>query len=114
MSRRNEQFTDITGAFDSVSRANQEMTGSYRAVIVLSDLKEERRVSQKGSIGRLDQTKVILLYRTLAEDQDNSADLDGRIAAWKNRLTGLGASVKSMSDVFATSGAIAGALGHDR
>jgi hypothetical protein len=110
LSRPNEKFTDITGAFDSVSRAYEEQGGNYKAIIVLSDLREERRPGQRGKIGRLDKTNVVLLYRTLAEDRDNSATLDGRIDAWKKRLLDVGASVKSMSDIFATSGSIAGVL----
>lgn len=110
LSRPSEQFTDITGALDSVSRANEGQTGTYKAIIVLSDLREERRPGQRGAIGRLDASNIVLLYRTLPGDRFNSAALDARIGYWKKRLSAAGASVKAMSDVFAVSGSIVGAL----
>jgi hypothetical protein len=115
LSRRGEVFTDISGALDTVSRANASLPrSSHRAILILSDLKEERRAGQNGRIGGLENTKVALLYRTLPEDRDNSSALDARIKMWTSRLSSLGARPKAINDVYAAPGTIAEAISNGR
>lgn len=106
LGQRQEPFTDITGALDNVSRATKGQSGLYKAVIVLSDMKEERRKSQVGSLGKLTGARVLILYRALPEDMDNSVAFDQRIDDWRQRLNKSGAIVSTASDAYATAGEI--------
>lgn len=93
-----EEFTDITGAFSNASNALEAQAGEFRALIALSDFKEERRKGQQGEIGQLFGARTLMLFRILPEDRMNPAGLHSRVEAWRRNLSKAGASVKSHED----------------
>jgi hypothetical protein len=110
LSRKPEKFTDISSAFDSAGRATEEQAGPFRAIIVLSDLKEERRPKQQAPKLRLQGARSLLLYRVLDEDRLNPAELDTRLEGWKARLADAGSKVSAISDLSASPGQISRVL----
>ncbi|HEX6980228.1 MAG TPA: hypothetical protein VF342_13100 [Alphaproteobacteria bacterium] len=110
LSRKQQSFTDITGALNSVARAIEEQGGPFKAVIVLSDLKEEPRPNQRHPKLRLQGGRVLLLYRVLDEDRIDTASLDARIEHWKATLADAGSSVKAINDIVAEPAQIARVL----
>lgn len=111
LSRPQEQFTDLTGALDSVSRATHRQTGRLKLVIVLSDFKEERRPGQSGTVGDLSGARILLLYRVLPSDRRGETNVDERVAAWEDRLDAAGAMVTIRADAYVTANDILSALG---
>lgn len=94
-----QPFTDITGAFNTVSRLMANDSAAFNAVIALSDFKEERRRNQTGTLGSLRGAHVILLYRVLNSDRINSGALDERIGTWLHNLQAAGASASALDDI---------------
>lgn len=96
---RPQSFTDITGAFGTVSRIYANEAPGYNAIIALSDFKEERRKRQTGNVGALKGVHALLLYRVLDPDRLNPAHLDGRVATWLGVLRASGATVVALDDI---------------
>jgi hypothetical protein len=110
LARKPQPFTDITGALDSVSRAISEQSGSFKAIIVLSDLKEERRRGQKENSLHLAGTRTVLLYRVLDEDRLDPTKIDARVSGWKKALGAAGSTVYAINDVSSSPAQIARVL----
>jgi hypothetical protein len=106
LNQKQEMFTDITSALDSAVRITDEQLGSFRGIIVLSDLKEERRLKQKHESLHLNGRRILLLYRILNEDRIDPSKLDARIDSWKAVLTEAGAKVLVLDDQAASPGQI--------
>lgn len=101
LARKYEVWTDITGALDMAGRAVEDQDGPFKALIMLSDLKEERRPNQKDVKLNLKGVHVLLLYRILNEDRINETDLNDRITTMEQKLRDAGATVKAEPDVAA-------------
>jgi hypothetical protein len=97
--RKPEAFTDITGALSTVSRISASEASRYRALIILSDFREERRLKQKGDVGPLPGLHAVLLYRVLNEDRLDPSELDSRIARWLSTLRRAGARPTAVDDI---------------
>lgn len=93
LSRKSADFTDISGALNTVSRISINQNAQFKAIIALSDFQEERRPGQSGGIGSLKGTRTLLIYRVLDHDRLNPADLERRLETWQKRLEDAGASV---------------------
>jgi hypothetical protein len=102
LTRRRELFTDITSAFNSVAQDTEHQLGAFKGIIVLSDLKEERRATQQPERLHMTGWRVLLLYRILNEDRPNPDALSARIDAWKARLVEAGAQVVALNDLAAS------------
>jgi hypothetical protein len=76
LAQKQEAFTDITSALDNAARITDEQLGNFRAIIILSDLKEERRPGQKRQNLHLQGQRVLLLYRILDEDRRDPSKLE--------------------------------------
>jgi hypothetical protein len=111
LSREESSFTDISSAFDSAARLNEGQIGSFKAVIALSDFKEERRPDQKPINLRMKGFKIIMLYRVLDEDRTDSAAMDMRVGHWRKALNKAGAKSVSLADIGVTPGQITRILG---
>lgn len=83
LKRKPEPFTDITGALDSASRLTAAQVGDTRAIVVLSDMVEDRRPSQTQSPLSLGGFVVVVMYRALADDRQHPDRLDKRLSEWR-------------------------------
>ena len=92
-----EQKTEITAAIRSVMDQPRDST-TDRTLIIASDFLEESPGGIQLSSSTFRATKVLLLYRPLAEDQAKPSDTIARVAAWKARLANLGADVEVAPD----------------
>jgi hypothetical protein len=69
-----------------------------KGIIVLSDLKEERRPAQKQENLSLGGRRIFLLYRILNEDRSDPPKLNARVEGWKAALAEAGAKVLALND----------------
>jgi hypothetical protein len=110
LSRKQEKFTDIVAAFDTARRLAEYQPGSCKAVIALSDFKEEKRPGQVSPNLRMSGMVAVLLYRILNKDRIDPTKLDSRLSMWSDRLEKSGAKVVTLSDEAATAERIGGML----
>jgi hypothetical protein len=106
LNQKQEGFTDITSALDNAIRATDEQLGSFRGIIILSELKEERRPGQKRQNLNLEGRRILLLYRILNEDRIDPSKLNTRVEGWKTALREAGAKVVALNDQAASPGQI--------
>jgi len=107
VSRPREKFTDISGAIDSAARlALGGRAGDERALIVLSDMKEDLPRGQIPPELSLPGFRILIVYRVLPEDRRAPNLLDKRLGEWKARLTGAGGRVEVVPDQGVTPGQV--------
>lgn len=96
---RMEDVTLISSAVktssESMSQYDEQVA---QRIIILSDMKEEP--PQPLAFENVDLTGVdiLLLYRTLSEDQERPAERDRRLDEWTSKLENAGARVIRMDD----------------
>ena len=97
LSRPEENYTDIQGAVFTAQKLSEGI--ARKAIVLLSDMKEERKPGMSPPTLSLDGVNVIIIYRVLKEDRSDPAALDRRLASWKTLLGESGAQVLMMPDL---------------
>jgi hypothetical protein len=90
-----EPLTEISAAIVSAT-SEPRPPQSRRLLILLSDFKEESlKSADNGALdaARLKETKVLMIYRVLPEDQGDPSALMARVARWRKLLQDRGATV---------------------
>lgn len=93
-----EKTTQLSAAIASVANEERPSKGSTRFIIILSDFLEETVSAAPIEDGSLRDTRILLLYRPLAEDQRSPAETTARVAEWRARLEAKGATVRVSPD----------------
>lgn len=106
LTRPKEKWTDISGAIASAGRLSAQQAGGERAIIVLSDMFEERPKGQPPAEFSLQGFRVLLVYRTLDDDRRQPERLDRRLNEWTAKLSAAGARVHKIPDQGLTVGQI--------
>src|SRR5258708_2822337 len=102
LTRQAAPFTDISGAIGTAIRLADDQVSGPKALIILSDMKEELRRKQEAADIHLAGFSVLMLYRGLNEDRLAPKVLDDRLSAWRSRLETAGAKVHVLSDLSVT------------
>jgi hypothetical protein len=90
-SRSAQQFTDISGAMAFAADAVEDVSGD-RVVIVFSDLLEDLPPNRKLPAFRLDDVKVLLIWRPGLDDRKQPIATPERVEHWRTRMEEAGAS----------------------
>lgn len=98
LSRRPEALTQISAAVASVAAEPRPSRQGTRSIIIISDFLEETTKTAPIPDGSLVGTRVLLLYRPLAEDQFSPSGTSVRVDEWRVRLEGKGATVHVSPD----------------
>lgn len=106
LSRPKEKFTDISGAVASAERISTNQHPSQRAIIILSDMLEERPKGQPAPVLSLRGFNILILYRVLDEDRRQPPRLDKRLEEWDRNLKAAGGRVTIVPDQGITEGSI--------
>jgi len=97
LSMPQQAMTEITASLQIVV-ASGDSPKTKRFVIMASDFREEAQAIAPLKPGDLAGVKLLMLYRPIAEDQRDPAQLNARVELWKKSLISLGADVTARAD----------------
>lgn len=107
LSQGPERLTQISSALktSAESLAQYDRNRVAMRIVILSDMKQETSTPPSLDGVNLEGVDVLILYRTLREDQEASDVRDRRLDLWEEMLTDAGARVERIddSDVFGVS-----------
>lgn len=90
-SQSTQQFTDISGAMAFAADTVQDVRGD-RVIVVFSDLLEDLPPRRKLPAFRLDDVKVLLIWRPGLDDRKQPVATPERVDQWRTRIEQAGAS----------------------